>query len=902
MKRVLKILALISGAALLVLIGLGFWVRHRYPPERIRKMAAEMAGARLGRQVDIADAQLSLWGGVELKGIRISEARTFSAGTFIEIDRVRILPRLIPLLSRQIIVRSIELNRPRIRIRRSKEGLFNFNDLSETFTAPEKELSSPPSTAALPRPNDGAWSNFLIARATLSEGEITFLDESLPLTVVFRDVDTRISGFSLTDPFGLKLTSNIEIARGESSWKGPLSFQARLSPVGDKPIAIENFHLGLGASSFELTGTLIPLPAPHANLELTLLSLATSDVAAFLPLPDPLKGMRLAGRWTLQASSAHMAATGTFDAQSPTLALSGTAALDTNGTRHTVRLSPKSFRLTESPLMPKAAGTGSLSGQWEIVATTAYWKIAGHVNADGALLSYDEWLKKPLGAPFALTATAEKKGNKDPAINIDLRAPALDVAPGGPWPADLRVSGTLGMTADVQGNLSDLVFALSADGLSLDTAWGTSYHKPKESTLTLSANGRLQNKKNLQISSALLRAAEGTGEIRGEVTDAMKSRTVNLSFKGTIPDLSRLTTLFPSLSEYHLRGQSTIGATVKGTAESPAVAGQIHVSNTAMTPLPGMDLSEVKGSARFDQDRLVIETLQGKAFGSPFTLSGKIDRFDRPTVFLDGKWDRLEIEKMLKVFSPTPLPTSSSPNAPPPQKRTPASSAPIAYAKGVFHIAEITHPHYLGRDFQFKWDFSNVGPDLSVLSGTATVTAATGEIKNVPVAKKINKLLDREGSDIAYKKLAGKFVVQQGVAEVPSFVLNSDQTDFSAQGRVRLGDMESDLRLVLKLPPGSVRGSVGNWITADDGRPTIEAGLKGPLRDPKVKVDYRDTVRRAAQDILKKTIGGWKGKPDRSPAPPPADASVEPENAPSPSIEKDLQDLGRRSLEKIFKR
>jgi hypothetical protein len=80
--------------------------------------------------------------------------------------------------------------------------------------------------------------------------------------------------------------------------------------------------------------------------------------------------------------------------------------------------------------------------------------------------------------------------------------------------------------------------------------------------------------------------------------------------------------------------------------------------------------------------------------------------------------------------------------------------------------------------------------------------------------------------------------------------------------------MESDLELVLKLPAGSVRGSVGQWMTAADGRPTIEARLKGPLRDPKVKVDYRDTVKRAAQDILKKTLGGWKGKPDKIPPTP----------------------------------
>jgi uncharacterized protein involved in outer membrane biogenesis len=901
MRRFFKVLTILIFILVGAMVILGFWLRHHYPPERIRKMAADTLGARLGRQVEIADAQLSLLGGMVLKGIRVSEAPTFSAGTFVEVDSVRILPRLIPLLSRQIIVRSIELNRPRLTVRRSSEGIFNFDDL---LTPPRQ-----PSAQEKSAPTPVSWSKFLISRATLTEGEITYVDEKLPLTVVFSDLDTRISGFSLSDPFSAKVNTNLHILQGKSSWKGPLSFQARLSPVGDKTVTLENLQLGLGASSLDLSGTLTPLPTPHANVTVKVISIAASDLATFFPLPDPVNDLRLAGQWAVQASPSHVDAKGTFDAQSPHLALSGSLALNTDGEIHHIRLGPKSFRLEESPLAPEVTASGPLTGQWDIVVSTSQWKITGDMGADGALLSYDEWVKKPEGALFTLKATAEKKDAKAPTFDVDLRAPTLDLAPGGPWPQELHLSGPIGITTDLKGTPSDINFALSVDGQSLDAAWGASFRKPQEDTFSLSVSGKFRNQKDLDLSSALLRTNAGTGDIQGDIRDLMNSRSLNLTVKGKIPDLAKLGNLLPALSDHHLRGQTDINAAVKGPADAPTVTGQIHLLNAAITPFTGLDLSEIKGTVNFSPDHAVIDTLHGTAFGSPFTLSGKVDHFDRPTIFLDGNWDRLEIEKLLKVFSPTTIPPSSpstdsiSPPPPSPQVRPgnkhpdlPSSppTSPIAQATGVFHIGEISHPHYLGRDFQFRWDLTNVGPDLSLLSGTASVTAATGEIKDVPVAKKINKLLNREGSDITYKKLAGKFLVNQGVAEVQSFVLNSDQTDFSAQGRVRLGDMESDLKLMLKLPPGSVRGSVGNWITADDGRPTIEAELKGPLKDPKVKVDYSDTVRRAAQDILKKTLGGWKGKP----APP--DEKTSPESPSQPSKDP-LQDFGRRAIDRIFK-
>lgn len=915
MKRLLKGLAIVAFALILLFVGGGLWLRYQYPPDRIRRMAADRLGKRLGRQIEIADARISLWHGLELKGIRLSEASSFSAGTFFEADRVRVLHRWLPLLSRHIMVRSIDIDRPRVTIRRSAEGLFNFADL-EKSTGPTENGGEAPSPVL-----------FLISRAALSDGEIVFQDDRFHLLIKMRKLDARVSGFSLTDPFGLQVKGDLEVRKEKSLWKGPLALKAHLTPVGDRPVTLEKFHVGLGSSALDLAGTITPLPTPLANVTLTLTSLAAADLTPLFPLPDPIKNARLAGQWTIQATSSTANAYGTFDAQAPLMAMSGSMTLNTDGVHHQVQLQPKSFRLEDSPLAPGFSGSGPLGGRWDISVSSAHWNIKGELTGDGAVFSYEDWLKKPASSPFTLTGTVTENGPNGPTVDLDLRAPEINIIPGGPWPKDLHLSGTAGLTAEVRGTPDNLAFDVSCDGRSIDTAYKNAFHKPTSSALSLSSTGKIKKnfplrsgeggKRDLEISEATIRMSAGIVDVKGNINDFMNTRFLHLTINGKTTDLSRVEPLLPSLTHYRLRGQTTLDATVNGPATGPLVTGQIHLSNAAATPTPGLDLSEMDGQINFYGDTAEIRSLKGKAFGSPFTLTGKIDHFDRPTIELDGRWERLEIEKWLKTFSPaapapkqnstapqrgappaTPSPTNKGVVTPQNAERPPLP-APIASATGIFRIGEIVHPHYLGRDFQFKWALTDVGPNLSLLSGNASVTAASGEITNIPLAKKINKLMDRDGSDISYKKMAGTFLVTRGITEVQSFVLNSDQTDFSAHGHVRLGDMESDLRLMLKLPPGSVRGSVGNWMTADDGRPTIEASLKGPLGDPKVKVDYRDTVRRAAQDILKKTLGGWKGKPDRATANP--EPSSPPTPAPPAALEKEMQDPGRRSLEKIFK-
>ncbi|MBL0059520.1 MAG: AsmA family protein [Elusimicrobia bacterium] len=886
MKRFLKWMAVLALIGLAALTGMGVWLRHSYPPERIRRLAAEKLGARLGRQVEIAGANVSLVRGLELEGVRISESPDFSAGTFVEVGRARILPRLLPLLSHRILVRSIDLERPRVRVHRAADGTFNFSDLAQAPAGP------PGSGGGTARAME-----LLIARAALTEGEFTLEDDVLDLTVGVHALDARLAGFSLTDPFGLRVKGNIEVVRAKTRWAGPLAMNARMSPTGNHEISLERFTLRLGSSSLELSGTLTPLPSPQAEVTLAFSPLAAEDIEPMVLLPDPLKQATLSGRWKIRASSASLTAEGTFDAQNKGIAVSGAlsshSTLAPGGDRHGIRLDPKTIRVQNSPLAPGLSMAGPLTGRWEAEAFGAQWKISGEVAADEAVVAYEGWLEKPAAVPLTLTGSAHSETGA-PELFLDLRAPALQLRPGGPWPAPLRLEGALGLTAELQGVPSNLAFDLTAEGQSLQGSYGESFRKTEGSPLQITAAGRWIDQQDIQISSATCRTAAGVLKLSGEVEEPRGTQTMSLRIDGDPLDLSRLGTILPSLAEFKLRGEAALHADISGPATDPRVLGQVRLRKTAVTPVPGVELSELAGRVDFNRQQASVHGLSGKAFGSPFTLNARVDNGERPAIFLDGDWARLEVDKVLKAFSPTTTPSKTSPTA----AKTPPrpSPAPIARAAGVFRIGEITHPHYLGRNFQFNWNLRDVGPDLSVLSGTASVTAASGEITDVPVAKKINKLMGREGAEITYQKLAGQFVVTRGLADIKTFTLDSDQTDFLAKGRVRLGDLDSDLTLQLKLPPGSVRGSVGDWITAEDGRPTIEASLKGPLGDPKVKVDYRDTVRRAAQDILKKAIGGWKGKPDRSPDPKKAPSS---NDAPA----KDpLGEAAGQALERLFKK
>lgn len=125
------------GLVLLVTLALGgVWFRYQYPPDRLRQIAVDASSAKLGRRIDVVGARVSFLNGLELTGVRVSEQPDFSAGTFISADLVLVQPRLVPLLTGQIVVHRVELDRPSIRLHRLSADTFIFSSLGVASSGP----------------------------------------------------------------------------------------------------------------------------------------------------------------------------------------------------------------------------------------------------------------------------------------------------------------------------------------------------------------------------------------------------------------------------------------------------------------------------------------------------------------------------------------------------------------------------------------------------------------------------------------------------------------------------------------------------------------------------------------------------------------------------------------------
>ena len=180
--------------------------------------------------------------------------------------------------------------------------------------------------------------------------------------------------------------------------------------------------------------------------------------------------------------------------------------------------------------------------------------------------------------------------------------------------------------------------------------------------------------------------------------------------------------------------------------------------------------------------------------------------------------------------------------------------------KGTFFIGAVDHPNYLGHELRATWNLTNAGSDLNRCGGTAEVSGSDGKIRDLPLVSKLNALTHKSSAEIPYKRMAGHFKVVRGTLSTDDFLLDGGPVDVQIKGTVGLVSLLADLRAVLKLPARSVGGSVGGWIAAKDGRPTLDATIKGPLTDPTIRADTgkvaKQAVQNLAKDSLKKYLGG----------------------------------------------
>src|SRR5262249_5491835 len=138
---------------------------------------------RLDRQVSLGEMGLSLFPpSVSVQNAVIADAPGFGEGQpFATVERLYVSVEFWPLLDRQIEIKSLQLEHPRIELIRNKEGTWNFASLGQPQTQAAQTQPSAAPPAKGPEPGSSASGQqpagqFTLASLVIHDGQLAVTD------------------------------------------------------------------------------------------------------------------------------------------------------------------------------------------------------------------------------------------------------------------------------------------------------------------------------------------------------------------------------------------------------------------------------------------------------------------------------------------------------------------------------------------------------------------------------------------------------------------------------------------------------------------------------------------------------------------------------------------------------
>jgi len=171
-------------------------------PERVRESIAPIVAESLHRDLQLGAIEISLFSGIVLNDVILSERAADKP--FVSIEKAVLRYRLWPLLLLQIQVDELRLVRPRIEIVQFADGKFNFSDISGAKVGtvqkvPTRQNVSKKGTIAVK-----------VSEIVITEGSLQYIHQSAGESTIESVTAVNFSAhdFSLTEPFQLSLAAD----------------------------------------------------------------------------------------------------------------------------------------------------------------------------------------------------------------------------------------------------------------------------------------------------------------------------------------------------------------------------------------------------------------------------------------------------------------------------------------------------------------------------------------------------------------------------------------------------------------------------------------------------------------------------------------------------------------------
>ncbi len=487
----------------------------------------DLAKPYLTRDLNFDSIELTIVKGLgaEIQGLRIAENPEFGKGDFLNLERLRVKVKLLPLLKKQIQVKELILDKPVVRLIKNTKGEFNFTDLTGSRANEHNEHDDTEGEKKDREENEnegkggGAlFAGLMVSKFTLHQGQIDFIDEfTQPGTTTMTTIDwldVKFTDVSVDKPIQMSMAARLP--RGT---KQNFMIKGAMGPLGDT-LDIKRLFMDivLSLDEFDLDTCKSYLPAS--------LPLSPADGVVGMDISvkgDMASGITSEGRMECKelilTEGDDKKAIGkihiTLRKKMDLLWEKGIAVID--------RLD---LNMNENRI--------SLAGKVEGFNTKPQWDITLRgeaINPDYAFLFY-------------------------PSIKESL-------------PEDVSISGSLGMEMISKGDMDNLQATCTLEMKDLDILYGETFRKPGLVPCQISVRAD-KTGDDIQLEPCIIKMHTLSLRTTGKIT-GLTNPHFDLLMGTEDTSLKGWESLVPALKEYEPEGNFVLQSSLKGTMEDAAV-------------------------------------------------------------------------------------------------------------------------------------------------------------------------------------------------------------------------------------------------------------------------------------------------------------------------------------------
>jgi len=248
LKKIIKYSLSILVLVVLVLLIVPFFLNVDDYKNQIEQKVEDATG----RALKIGGLQASLfpWVGVTLDDVTFANRAGFTQKDFLKVKHLDVQVALLPLLSKQLEIKSFELDSPEVFLEKNIRGESNWDDLMPTSSASVTAIAAEPAKKEEQKSSAGALAALSAEQLVLKNGKFIWKDAQSSTEVALTDVQVKLDDVQLERPLNAHVSARLNEDKFElNAVIGPLGDVAALD-VNHLPVQLEMKTDGIRLKDF----------------------------------------------------------------------------------------------------------------------------------------------------------------------------------------------------------------------------------------------------------------------------------------------------------------------------------------------------------------------------------------------------------------------------------------------------------------------------------------------------------------------------------------------------------------------------------------------------------------------------------------------------------------------------